>query len=250
MRYFVELSYNGTDYHGWQVQPNAITVQSVLDKALSILLKKPTTTMGAGRTDTGVHAAQMVAHFDTESSIDTDDLTYKLNSFLPKTIAVHNIKQVHADAHARFDATQRTYRYKISTFKDVFNFDNAYYYTNKLDVDLMNKASTILLEYSDFKCFSRAHSDVKTHICAISEAFWIKNEHELIFQISADRFLRNMVRAIVGTLLDVGNHKTALEDFHNIIQSKDRSKAGASAPAKGLYLTKIVYPDSIYDVKK
>lgn len=250
MRYFVELSYNGTDYHGWQVQPNAITVQSVLDKALSILLKKPTTTMGAGRTDTGVHAAQMVAHFDTESSIDTEDLTYKLNSFLPKTIAVHNIKQVHADAHARFDAIQRTYRYKISTFKDVFNFDNAYYYTNKLDVDLMNKASTILLEYSDFKCFSRAHSDVKTHICAISEAFWIKNEHELIFQISADRFLRNMVRAIVGTLLDVGNHKTALEDFHNIIQSKDRSKAGASAPAKGLYLTKIVYPDSIYDVKK
>jgi len=206
--------------------------------------------MGAGRTDTGVHAAQMVAHFDTESSIDTDDLTYKLNSFLPKTIAIHNIKQVHADVHARFDATQRTYRYKISTFKDVFNFDNAYYYTNKLDVDLMNKASTILLEYSDFKCFSRAHSDVKTHICAISEAFWVKNEHELIFQISADRFLRNMVRAIVGTLLDVGNHKTALEDFHNIIQSKDRSKAGASAPAKGLYLTKIVYPDSIYDVKK
>ena len=250
MRYFVELSYNGTDYHGWQVQPNAITVQAVLDKALSILLKKPTTTMGAGRTDTGVHAAQMVAHFDTESSIDTDDLTYKLNSFLPKTIAIHNIKQVHADVHARFDATQRTYRYKISTFKDVFNFDNAYYYTNKLDVDLMNKASTILLEYSDFKCFSRAHSDVKTHICAISEAFWVKNEHELIFQISADRFLRNMVRAIVGTLLDVGNHKTALEDFHNIIQSKDRSKAGASAPAKGLYLTKIVYPDSIYDVKK
>ena len=206
--------------------------------------------MGAGRTDTGVHAAQMVAHFDTESSIDTEDLTYKLNSFLPKTIAVHNIKQVHANAHARFDATQRTYRYKISTFKDVFNVDNVYHYTNKLDVDLMNKASTILLEYSDFKCFSRAHSDVKTHICAISEAFWVKNEHELIFQISADRFLRNMVRAIVGTLLDVGNHKTALEDFHNIIQSKDRSKAGASAPAKGLYLTKIVYPDSIYDVKK
>lgn len=250
MRYFVELSYNGTDYHGWQVQPNAITVQSVLDKALSILLKKPTTTMGAGRTDTGVHAAQMVAHFDTESSIDTEDLTYKLNSFLPKTIAVHNIKQVHANAHARFDATQRTYRYKISTFKDVFNVDNVYHYTNKLDVDLMNKASTILLEYSDFKCFSRVHSDVKTHICAISEAFWVKNEHELIFQISADRFLRNMVRAIVGTLLDVGNHKTSLEDFHNIIQSKDRSKAGASAPAKGLYLTKIVYPDSIYDVKK
>jgi tRNA pseudouridine38-40 synthase len=250
VRYFLEFSYNGTDYHGWQVQPNAITVQSVLDKALSILLKKPTTTMGAGRTDTGVHAAQMVAHFDTETSIDTEDLSYKLNSFLPKTIAIHNIKQVHADAHARFDATQRTYRYKITTFKDVFNFDNAYYYTKNLDINLMNEASTILLEYSDFKCFSRAHSDVKTHICALTEAFWIKNEHELIFQISADRFLRNMVRAIVGTLLDIGNHKTSLEDFHNIIQFKDRSNAGASAPAKGLYLTKIVYPDSIYDVKK
>ena len=206
--------------------------------------------MGAGRTDTGVHAAQMVAHFDTETSIDTEDLTYKLNSFLPKTIAIHNIWQVHADAHARFDATQRTYRYKITTFKDVFNFDNAYYYTKNLDINLMNEASTILLEYSDFKCFSRAHSDVKTHVCVISEAFWIKNEHELIFQISADRFLRNMVRAIVGTLLDIGNHKTSLEDFHNIINSKDRSNAGASAPAKGLYLTKIVYPDSIYDVKK
>ena len=246
----MELSYNGTDFHGWQIQPNAITVQSVMDKALSTLLKTPVNTMGAGRTDTGVHATQMVAHFDADILIDTEDLTYKLNSFLPKTIAIHSIKKVHADAHARFDATQRTYRYKIVTIKDVFNSDNAYYYTNKLDIDLMNEASNILLDYSNFKCFSRAHSDVKTYNCTITAAHWIKNGHELIFQISADRFLRNMVRAIVGTLLDVGNHKTSIEDFHNIIQSKDRSRAGASAPAKGLYLTKIVYPDTIYDAKK
>lgn len=245
----MELSYNGTDFHGWQIQPNAITVQSVMDKALSTLLKTPVNTMGAGRTDTGVHATQMVAHFDADILIDPEDLTYKLNSFLPKTIAIHSIKKVHADAHARFDATQRTYRYKIVTNKDVFNSDNAYYYTSKLDIDLMNEASNILLDYSNFKCFSRAHSDVKTYNCTITAAHWIKNGHELIFQISADRFLRNMVRAIVGTLLDVGNHKTSIEDFHNIIQSKDRSRAGASAPAKGLYLTKIVYPDTIYDAK-
>ena len=248
MRYFIELSYNGTDYHGWQLQPNAITVQSVLDNALSILLKTPTTTMGAGRTDTGVHAAKMVAHFDFNTSIDLDDLTYKLNSFLPKDIAVHQIQQVKDDAHARFDATQRTYFYKISTVKDVFNVDGVYYYNKNLDIDLMNKASKLLMEYSDFQCFSRAHSDVKTYLCAISEAHWTKEKNTVVFKISADRFLRNMVRAIVGTLLDVGNHKTSLEEFQKIIQSKDRSNAGASAPAKGLYLSEIIYPDSIFHV--
>lgn len=248
MRYFIELSYNGTEYHGWQVQPNATTVQSVLDKALTVLLKTPVATMGAGRTDTAVHAAKMVAHFDINTILDVDDLTYKLNSFLPKDIAIHHIKQVQNDAHARFDATQRTYFYKMSLTKDVFNINAAHYYNRDLDLDLMNEASKILLEYSDFKCFSRAHSDVKTYICTISEAHWTKSENTLIFKISADRFLRNMVRAIVGTLLDVGNHKTSLEDFHNIIQSKDRSKAGASAPAKGLYLSNITYPASVYNV--
>jgi tRNA pseudouridine38-40 synthase len=248
LRYFIELSYNGTNYHGWQVQPNAITVQSVLDHALSILLKTPLVTMGAGRTDTGVHAAKMVAHFDSNSSIDLEDLTYKLNSFLPKDIAVHHIQQVKNDAHARFDAIQRTYFYKISTTKDVFNGDGAYYYNKDLNVGLMNKASTLLLDYSDFQCFSRAHSDVKTYICSISEAYWNKYDNALVFKISANRFLRNMVRAIVGTLLDVGNQKTSLEEFHKIIQSKDRSNAGASAPAKGLYLSEITYPDSVYNV--
>lgn len=246
VRYFIEFSYNGTDYHGWQVQPNAVTVQSVLDNALMVLLKIPINTMGAGRTDTGVHATKMVAHFDYDPVIDAVDLVYKLNSFLPKTIAVHNIRSVKADAHARFDATQRTYYYKIATSKDVFSYDTAFYYTKNLDLNLMNKASNILLDYSDFKCFSRAHSDVKTHICTIYEAHWSKNESELIFKISADRFLRNMVRAIVGTLLDVGNHKISLSELHKIIQSKDRSNAGASAPAKGLYLSEIVYPDSVY----
>jgi tRNA pseudouridine38-40 synthase len=246
LRYFIDLSYNGTHYHGWQVQPNAVTVQATLNKALSVLLKSPTDSMGAGRTDTGVHAVQMVAHFDTEVSFDREQMPYKLNAFLPKDIAVNTIKNVHEAAHARFDAISRSYIYKITTSKNVFEHDKCHCFTRPLDVNRMNEASRILRGYKDFECFSRLHSDVKTFLCQISHAQWIQTENHLEFKITADRFLRNMVRAIVGTMLDVGIYKTSLDEFKNIIESKDRSNAGASAPAKGLYLTEILYPNSIY----
>lgn len=250
MRYFIELSYNGKDYHGWQNQPNAITVQEVLEKALSTLLKTKISTMGAGRTDTGVHASQMYAHFDFESDINTKDLVYKLNSFLPNTIAVAHVFKVKAEAHARFDALSRTYHYKISTTKDVFNYDFAYQAYFPLDIEEMNKACDILLEYKDFQCFSKSNTDVKTYNCDIKEAYWIKNDSQLRFTISADRFLRNMVRAVVGTMVNIGLGKLKAEDLRAIIASKDRGQAGFSVPAQGLYLVRIVYPDDIYQLDK
>ncbi len=246
MRFFIDLAYNGTNYHGWQVQPNAITVQDTLSKALSVLLKDEINCMGAGRTDAGVHATKMTAHFDTTQVIDKKHLKFKLNSFLPKDIAIHHIQQVGPKAHARFDATQRTYLYKISRVKNPFDNDQTHQFTLPLDVNLMNQAAQILCNYNDFECFSRSHSDVKTFLCDISFAKWTLSGDVLEFKISADRFLRNMVRAIVGTMIDVGTKKTTIEDFHAIIQSKDRSRAGASAPAKGLYLTDIQYPNSIF----
>ena len=240
------MSYNGTHYHGWQVQPNAITVQATLNKALSVLLKSPTESMGAGRTDSGVHAVQMVAHFDSKVSFDVEQMPFMLNAFLPSDIAVKTIKKVHKDAHARFDATSRSYIYKITTSKDVFEYDKRHCFNRPLDLNLMNEASHILMGCKDFECFSRMHSDVKTFICKISHAKWTQIENHLEFKITADRFLRNMVRAVVGTMLDIGISKTSLDEFKNIIDSKKRSNAGASAPAKGLHLTEILYPNSIY----
>ena len=245
MRFFIELSYNGQAYHGWQNQPNAISVQEVLEKALSILLKNTISVMGAGRTDAGVHASQMFAHFDFEEKIDYKDLIYKLNSFLPKDIAVLDVFEVYSEAHTRFDALSRTYNYKISTLKSVFDYDFAYQVQLPLDIDAMNKACEILLEYKDFQCFSKSNTDVKTYNCDVKEAFWTKNSEQLVFTITADRFLRNMVRAIVGTMVNVGFGKLKPDDLHGIIASKDRCKAGFSAPAHGLYLLEIVYPNTI-----
>lgn len=242
MRYFIEFAYNGKDYFGFQVQPNAISIQETLDKTLSLLLRDKIEIVGAGRTDSGVHAKQMYAHFDTEVEFDTTAIIQKLNSFLPKDIVIFRIIEVHADAHARFDATSRTYEYHINTFKDVFNMDGSWKVNHKLDLNLMNEASKILFEYIDFECFSKIHTDVRTFNCKITEAYWQQNDNQIIFTITADRFLRNMVRAIVGTLVNVGVHKTSLEDFRNIIESKNRSKAGFSVPAHGLYLTKVKYP--------
>ncbi|MBT8260984.1 MAG: tRNA pseudouridine(38-40) synthase TruA [Flavobacteriaceae bacterium] len=244
MRYFIELSYNGKSFHGWQNQPNAITVQSIVEDALSKLLSNDISIVGAGRTDTGVHAQQMFAHFDS-NQIDCEIITFKLNSFLPKTIAIHNIFEVSENAHARFDALSRSYIYRISKVKDVFEFDNAYYFKNTLDVNLMNSACRILFDYKDFKCFSRTHTDVKTYNCKIMEAKWNEVDNELHFHIKADRFLRNMVRAIVGTMLDIGTKKIEVSKLHEIIESRDRSQAGASAPAHGLYLSKIEYSKEI-----
>ena len=245
MRFFIELSYNGKVYHGWQNQPNAISVQEVLEKALSTILKTDIAIMGAGRTDAGVHASQMFAHFDLESDIKSKDLIYKLNSFLPKDIAITDIFKVKPEAHTRFDALSRTYHYKISTSKNVFDYDFAYEVQLPLNVDAMNAASEILFQYKDFQCFSKSNTDVKTYNCDIKEAFWTVNPDQLVFTITADRFLRNMVRAIVGTMVNIGLGKLKPDDLHKIIASKDRSEAGFSAPAHGLYLVKIVYPDTI-----
>ncbi len=246
MRYFIDLSYNGRAYHGWQIQPDVVTVQSELNHALSTVLRAPLECMGAGRTDTGVHAKRMVAHFDFDKQIDLMDLVYKLNVYLPKDIHVNTIKEVHADVHARFDALSRTYIYEISRTKDAFNYLNTHTYTLPLDIDLMNQAAKILFEYTDFQCFSKVKTDVKTYDCHIMVAEWIGSNKKLIFEIKADRFLRNMVRAIVGTMIEVGAKKRTLEQFRTIVLSKNRSNAGTSAPAQGLYLTNIEYLKSIY----
>jgi len=245
LRYFLEFSYNGKAYHGWQNQPNAISVQEVLEKALSTILKSQISVMGAGRTDAGVHASQMFAHFDFEGEINSKDLVYKLNSFLPKDIAVADVFIVNNEAHTRFDALSRTYHYNISTSKNVFNYDFAYEMQLPLDVNAMNEACNILFQYKDFQCFSKSNTDVKTYNCDIKEAQWIQNPNQLVFTITADRFLRNMVRAIVGTMVSIGLGKLKPEALHNIIASKDRSNAGFSVPAHGLYLVEITYPDSI-----
>ncbi|HTG66238.1 MAG TPA: tRNA pseudouridine(38-40) synthase TruA [Flavobacterium sp.] len=252
MRYFIKLAYNGTPYHGWQIQPNASSVQETLNKAFSVLLHSEINLMGAGRTDTGVHALEMYAHFDFESSFDIPKLVYKLNSYLPKDIVIYNIFPVADEAHCRFDATKRTYEYHINLFKDAFLQEQSWYFSQNLDVNLMNEAAKLLFNHTDFQCFSKVNTDVNTFDCTIFEAYWTRGgaeqseakqeENKLIFTISANRFLRNMVRSIVGTLINIGLGKITLADFNAIIESKSRDKAGFSVPAHGLYLTKIEYP--------
>lgn len=245
MRYFLEFSYNGKAYHGWQIQPNAISVQEVLETALSTILKEQISLVGAGRTDTGVHASQMFAHFDVNHIVDNGDLVYKLNSFLPNDIAVRDVFQVKPDAHARFDALSRLYHYRIATSKNVFGFDFTYSIQQPLNVEAMQEACTILFDYKNFQCFSKSNTDVKTYNCDIMEANWERKDDELLFIIKADRFLRNMVRAIVGTMVNIGLEKVNPEEMHHIIKSKDRGKAGFSVPAHGLYLVEIAYPDDL-----
>ena len=242
MRYFIHLAYHGTAYHGWQIQPNAASVQETLNKAFSVLLQSEMNLMGAGRTDTGVHAREMYAHFDTDTTFDIPTLVHKLNSFLPKDIVIYDIIPVHDDAHTRFDPTKRTYEYHIHQFKNPFLDELSWYFHQTLDINLMNQAAQILQNYTDFECFSKVNTDVNTFDCTIFEAHWKRGENnQLVFTISANRFLRNMVRSIVGTLINVGLHKITLDDFTEIIESKSREKAGFSVPAHGLYLTKIEY---------
>ncbi|EIA07843.1 tRNA pseudouridine synthase A [Flavobacterium frigoris PS1] len=241
LRYFIKLAYNGTQYHGWQYQPNASTVQETMNKAFSVLLNSDISLMGAGRTDTGVHAKVMYAHFDFETSFEIPKLIHKLNSYLPKDIVVYDIIPVADEAHTRFDATKRTYEYHINTFKNVFLQEQSWYFHQKLDVDLMNEAAKILFKHTDFQCFSKVNTDVNTFDCTIFEAYWKQKNNQLVFTISANRFLRNMVRSIVGTLVNIGLHKITLDDFNIIIEAKNRDKAGFSVPAHGLYLTEIDY---------
>jgi tRNA pseudouridine38-40 synthase len=287
-RYFLELLYNGTGYHGWQVQPNALTVQELLNKALSTLLRQPIETTGCGRTDAGVHATQFFAHFDVvgdtsllgDGSLLRDSLMFvdhrkhgdsttpltidhepssinyeptslileqkkiirSLNALLPYDIAVKRIINLHSDAHARFDASLRSYQYRVHFEKDPFLQGFSWLQRDRPEVDLMNEAAAILMQYTDFSCFSKSNTQVATNNCKISRAEWLIKEDQLVFHISADRFLRNMVRAIVGTLLLVGQKEIIPQKVRQIIESKNRSNAGTSVPACGLYLTEVKYP--------
>jgi len=243
LRYFLELAYFGKAYHGWQNQPNAISVQEEIERALSVVFQHKIAIVGAGRTDAGVHAKQIFAHFDVETELEKEVFQFKLNSLLPADIALKDVFKVKPDAHARFDALSRSYEYHIVQQKNPFLEDRSYFLKNKLDVEKMNRAAEILKDYTNFKCFSKSKTDVKTYNCKISEAVWKTENEVLVFHITADRFLRNMVRAIVGTLLEIGFGKQPVESMHEIIKSKDRSKAGTSVPAKALFLTRVTYPE-------
>lgn len=244
-RYFIQLSYDGTNYHGWQTQPNAVAVQEVLDKALSTVLRQPVETVGCGRTDTGVHAKDFFAHFDCGSMVQSPssaNYVRSINSVLPHDIAIKNIIPVDAGAHARFDATLRSYQYHIHFNKDPFKHGYSWLLRDVPDMKLMNEAARIIMEHTDFSCFSKSNTQTKTNNCKISRAEWVREGDSIVFHISADRFLRNMVRAIVGTLIMVGRKEIQPETVRDIIESKNRSNAGASVPACGLYLTEVKYP--------
>jgi tRNA pseudouridine38-40 synthase len=247
-RYFIFISYKGTSYHGWQIQPNSVTVQKVLDEALSVILSEKISTTGAGRTDTGVHAMFFNAHFD---SIFPDlstrkNLVFRLNRFLPDDISVKTIKKVLPNANARFNAISRTYKYYISKIKDPFFDNSSWFLHGNIDIVVMNEACRLLLNHSDFTSFSRLHSKAKTNNCKIYGAKWEEEDNRLVFTIKADRFLRNMVRAIVGTMVELGFGKINYKEFEEIILAKDRCRAGKSAPAKGLFLSDIEYSEEIF----
>ena len=251
MRYFLKLAYNGKNYFGWQMQPNQISIQEVLNKVLSLLLKEDINVTGAGRTDTGVHAKEFYAHFDT-SCVFTDenkqDFICRINSFLPQDIIVYNILKVNDKAHARFNALSRTYKYYVTTKKNPFaiEFSHRIFYTP--NIEKMNICCEKMMNYTDFTSFSKTHTQTQTNNCNITKAVWVYDEDKdlFIFEITADRFLRNMVRAITGTLLDVGREKISITDFCTIIEQKNRSNAGVSLPAHALFLEKITYPESVW----
>ena len=244
MRFFIELSYKGTNYHGWQEQPNAKTVQAEINRALSTILNTNIEVIGAGRTDTGVHANQMFAHFDCDIDFDIQNLMFKLNSFLASDIAIKDIFKVKEDANCRFDALSRTYQYHIIQKKDPFN-KTAYFLQNDLDIKAMNEACKYIIGKQDFTSFSKVNTQTFTNNCDVMFAQWEVVNTNLIFTIKSDRFLRNMVRAIVGTLLDVGFGKIIAADVAKIIAAKDRSKSGVSVPAHALFLTEVKYPNKI-----
>lgn len=242
------LAYNGANYCGWQIQPNGLSVQEVIEKSLSTLLRMPITIVGAGRTDAGVHAREMAAHFEAEVQ-DVTLLTNKLNRILPKDIVVYKIVRVKEDAHARFDATSRLYRYYLTTQKDPFMYPYKYKVHGSIDVEMMNKCSRILFEYIDFTSFSKLHTDVKTNDCKIIHAQWEQQGEDYVFTIQANRFLRNMVRAVVGTLLEAGRGKLDEAGMRRVIDAKDRAVAGLSVPAHALFLEEIEYPPHIFEVE-
>ena len=247
MRYFIYLAYDGTNYHGWQIQPNGDSVQENLMRALSTFLRREIEVTGAGRTDAGVHARLMVAHFDFDQELDTVVVTDKLNRLLPPDIAVYRVRRVRDDAHARFDATYRTYKYYVTMRKEPFNRHYAWRQFNTLDFEKMNEAARTLFDYTDFTSFSKLHTDVKTNNCRIMYAQWTQmGDTEWVFTIQADRFLRNMVRAVVGTLVEVGRGKLSVEGFKKVIERKDRCSAGSSVPGHALFLVDVGYPEELF----
>lgn len=247
-RYFIKLSFLGTNYHGWQKQENANSVQFVLAEALSVMLKEKTEVTGAGRTDAGVHAREFYAHFDTHHLDEKQrrDLVFHLNGYLPYDIAIQEIVPVMNDSHARFSAVSRTYQYILARTKDPFYNGLAYYYSFPLDVEKMNEGAAIIKSYRDFTSFAKLPSETRTNICLITDIYWEKKGDLLVFTITANRFLRNMVRAIVGTLIDLGCNRIQLPDIERIILLKNRGAAGYSVPACGLYLTSVDYPNDIF----
>lgn len=246
-RYFITLSFNGTNYHGWQIQKNAYSVQAELNDVLSKLIGQSIEVTGAGRTDTGVHALEMVAHVDLKNEIEKPvELMQVLNGMLPKDIAILGFRKVRPESHARFDAISRSYVYKMHARKDPFKNSTSWFYPYELDFKAMNEACKTLFKYADFGCFSKSRTQTKTNLCKITNASWGFSENTMSFTISADRFLRNMVRAIVGTMIEIGRKNISLKEFEKIIQSGDRRKAGFSVPAHGLYLTSVKYPEEIY----
>jgi tRNA pseudouridine38-40 synthase len=249
MRYFYEISYLGTAYNGWQSQTNATGVQSIVENALSTIIREPTPIVASGRTDTGVHCMQQFFHADITREFDRDKLIMQLNSFLPKDISIRSIRKVKPEASARYDARERTYIYKITRRKDPLLAGYSYYYFKAVDIKTMNKAAALLVGTRDFQTFSKVKTDVNHFVCTIKSAKWNQNGDLLVFTIVANRFLRGMVRGVVGTLLDVGSGKYSLKDFREILKSKDRKQAGANVPPEGLYLAKVKYPSSVFAIK-
>lgn len=242
MRYFITFSYDGTAYHGWQIQPHSVSVQEELQKALSTLLRKPMEVVGAGRTDTGVHARKMIAHFDSDEELECSQLVYKLNKLLPRDIAVQQVERVEEDMHARFSAKSRTYHYYVHLDKDPFLRSYSWQVYGNPDFELMNQAAVVLMEYTDFTSFSKVNTDTKTNDCTITEAHWDRvGEGQWRFTITANRFLRNMVRAIVGTLMEVGRGRMTIEQLRNVVDAKDRCRAGDSVPGNALFLVDVKY---------
>ena len=246
MKYFFSISYKGTKYHGWQIQPNANSIQAEINKAIQIVFQTKIETIGSGRTDTGVHAKQQVFHADLPGETDTGMMIHKLNGVLPNDIVVNNIYKVKEDAHARFDAISRSYEYQIRFTRTPFHENEYHFYPSELNIPLMNKACELLIGTQDFTSFSKVKTDVNNFNCTITRAEWIMKEDTAIFHITANRFLRGMVRAIVGTMLEMGSNKISQDEFKDIINAKDRSRAGQSVPAKGLYLCEVRYPKEIF----
>ncbi len=241
VRYFVDISYKGTNYHGWQIQPNGNTIQAEIEHALTTILKMKIPIVGSGRTDAGVHAKQQIAHFDVPHELAPGELTYRLNSFLPKDISIHNIQRVDNDAHARFDALKRTYHYHINPEKDPFRQETSYYFNRELNTGLMEQGCQIIERWKNFECFRKAHTGANNAICEILNAEWRQVNASHVFIVSANRFLRGMVRAMVGTLLEVGTEKITVRTLQEILESNDRKRAGRAVPAHGLFLNQVTY---------